>query len=331
MPAARRWPSTCSASRRRRHCRRTSRCGAASTASTRAALSGALEARTAVRLLTMRGTIHLLTPDGRATLRPLVQATLDQRRTRQPEQPAGGGRGRPTHWRGRRADGCGRRAAAGQAARRAAGRARSRTSRRPRSRTARASRRTAGAGAAARAVATVRRRGLPDRRAPGSAGRSLEVDLPARPPLPARVRAGHRRRRHHLVGRHRLGPVFAAMADELSSYQCDPDGRDGFDVAGAPHADGDDAGARAAARPLRQRVALARRPRPGHPDAGQAHAVDGQQRRRRHDRLRRRGAGGAVADRRRGRSTSSCSAGSPGRSAPSSTPRSAALETLLSR
>jgi hypothetical protein len=43
-----------------------------------AALSDALEARTAVRLLLMRGTIHLVTSTDAVRLRPLVQATLDR-------------------------------------------------------------------------------------------------------------------------------------------------------------------------------------------------------------------------------------------------------------
>jgi hypothetical protein len=41
-------------------------------------LSGALERGDAVRLLTMRGTIHVLTPDDALALRPWVQPALDQ-------------------------------------------------------------------------------------------------------------------------------------------------------------------------------------------------------------------------------------------------------------
>jgi hypothetical protein len=41
-------------------------------------LSAALERRDAVRLLTMRGTIHVLTPDDALALRPWVQLALDQ-------------------------------------------------------------------------------------------------------------------------------------------------------------------------------------------------------------------------------------------------------------
>ena len=41
-------------------------------------LSGALERGEAVRLLTMRGTIHVLTPDDALALRPWVQPALDQ-------------------------------------------------------------------------------------------------------------------------------------------------------------------------------------------------------------------------------------------------------------
>lgn len=43
-----------------------------------AELSGALERGDAVRLLTMRGTIHVLTPDDALALRPWVQPALDQ-------------------------------------------------------------------------------------------------------------------------------------------------------------------------------------------------------------------------------------------------------------
>ena len=43
-----------------------------------AELSDALERRDAVRLLTMRGTIHMLTPDDALALRPWVQPALDQ-------------------------------------------------------------------------------------------------------------------------------------------------------------------------------------------------------------------------------------------------------------
>ena len=41
-------------------------------------LSGALERREAVRFLTMRGTIHVLTADDALMLRPWVQPALDQ-------------------------------------------------------------------------------------------------------------------------------------------------------------------------------------------------------------------------------------------------------------
>lgn len=41
-------------------------------------LSGALARREAVRLLTLRGTIHVLTPDDALALRPWVQPALDQ-------------------------------------------------------------------------------------------------------------------------------------------------------------------------------------------------------------------------------------------------------------
>lgn len=54
-----------------------------------AELSDALETREAVRLLTMRGTIHVLTPDDALTLRPWVQPALDQvSRSNQLNRPA---------------------------------------------------------------------------------------------------------------------------------------------------------------------------------------------------------------------------------------------------
>ena len=43
-------------------------------------LSGALECREAVRFMTMRGTIHVLTPDDALALRPWVQPANDQHR-----------------------------------------------------------------------------------------------------------------------------------------------------------------------------------------------------------------------------------------------------------
>lgn len=53
-------------------------------------LSDALEDRTAVRLLTMRGTIHVLTADDALALRPWVQPALDQAaRSNQLNKPAG--------------------------------------------------------------------------------------------------------------------------------------------------------------------------------------------------------------------------------------------------
>ena len=52
-------------------------------------LSGALERREAVRLLTMRGTIHVLTPDDALALRPWVQPALDQQsKSNQNNRPA---------------------------------------------------------------------------------------------------------------------------------------------------------------------------------------------------------------------------------------------------
>jgi hypothetical protein len=52
-------------------------------------LSDHLERREAVRLLSMRGTIHVLTPDDALSLRPWVQPALDQlSRSSQPSRPA---------------------------------------------------------------------------------------------------------------------------------------------------------------------------------------------------------------------------------------------------
>ena len=65
-----------------------------------AALSGALEARTAVRLLLMRGTIHLVTPADAVRLRPLVQRDARPASPRQPEQPRRARTWTATHWRG---------------------------------------------------------------------------------------------------------------------------------------------------------------------------------------------------------------------------------------
>jgi hypothetical protein len=56
-----------------------------------AELAAALEARAVVRLLTMRGTIHVLTPDDALALRPWVQPALDQvSRSNQQNRPARG-------------------------------------------------------------------------------------------------------------------------------------------------------------------------------------------------------------------------------------------------
>ena len=56
---------------------------------TPAELSDALERRDGVRLLTMRGTIHVLTPDDALALRPWVQPALDQQsRSNQNNKPA---------------------------------------------------------------------------------------------------------------------------------------------------------------------------------------------------------------------------------------------------
>src|SRR6478672_9064869 len=56
-----------------------------------APLSRALEERTALRLLLMRGTIHLVTPDDAVALRPLLQPSLDKMtRNSQGSRPAAG-------------------------------------------------------------------------------------------------------------------------------------------------------------------------------------------------------------------------------------------------
>jgi hypothetical protein len=53
-----------------------------------AAVSAALEERTAVRLVLMRGTLHLVTADDALRLRPLVQPLLDRSRRQQSARPA---------------------------------------------------------------------------------------------------------------------------------------------------------------------------------------------------------------------------------------------------
>ena len=86
-----RWWTTCSASRRRRTCRPTSRSLPALEGFDPHELSEALESRRAVRLLTMRGTIHVLTPADALTLRRWVQPALDQQSaSNQMSRPARG-------------------------------------------------------------------------------------------------------------------------------------------------------------------------------------------------------------------------------------------------
>ena len=82
-----------------------------------------------------------------------------------------------------------------------------------------------------------------------------------RAPLPARLRPGHRRRRDGLVRRHRAGAGAKAM-DDLVRHE-DEDGRVLYDVPEGRARRRGRARAGAAARHLRQRLALPRRPRPG--------------------------------------------------------------------
>ena len=200
-------------------------------------LSGALERGGRVRLLTMRGTIHVLMPDDALALRPWVQPALDQaERSNQMSRPA---RRRP----GRRTGG-GRRAAPRRRA--AAGEASS-ASGSP----------AAFPGVPAGALAHTARERVPLvqvpprglwKRSGGVVYQTVENYL-GRPTTEVDVR--------ELVRRYlrafgpataadmttwsrvtRLGPVFAGDGDELVAVECE-DGRTRYDVPGAPYADGE--------------------------------------------------------------------------------------------
>ena len=161
-------------------------------------LSAALERGGAVRLLTMRGTIHVLTPRRRAGAAAVGAAGARPAEQEQPDEQAGSARagGRP----GRaRPGGCWPREPlpVKELGERLARRLSRRPGRRARPRRARAG--AAGAAAPARAVAALGRRGLPDRREPPRPADHRGRRPGAGAPLPPRVRPGHRRRHDGLV------------------------------------------------------------------------------------------------------------------------------------
>ena len=218
-------------------------------------VSRALEDRSLVRLLTMRGTIHLLTADDALTLRQWTQPCQDrERRSSQNTRPA-------LHldtetFNEAVRSGPGRRAAPDEGAGRGP---RRHLPRRPRQRA-----RPPGPGqpaarpaAAARGLEAVGRRRLPVRRPLGRPSARRAGPARDRPPLPARLRAGLRGRRHGVVGRDRDGrpaegdgrpggPRGPGRPPALRRGRRHPGRRGG-------------AGTRAAARHLRQRLALPRR------------------------------------------------------------------------
>ena len=281
-------------------------------------VTAGLEDRSLVRFLTMRGTVHLLVADDALMLRQWTALGARARDQDQPEhrpRPRGGPRGLP-----RRALGAPRRrTAAAEGARCGAGRTVPRRAGHP-ARAAGPVGRAAGAVPAARHLEGQRRRGLPVRRpvARPAAGRARRGG--DRPALPARVRPGHGRRRHRLVGHH---PARAGgQGDGRPGHPRGRAGQAALRRAGARARRRGRPGAGPAARPVRQRLALARRPGPGD-DPGDAEALDGRERRDGQHRLRRRHAGRPVAGHRRPRRGPLTPSGpSPSRSSPSSTTRS---------
>ena len=199
-------------------------------------LSGALERREAVRFLTMRGTIHVLTPDDALALRPWVQPALDQ-------QSSGNQMSRPA--RDVPADdlvsACRRLLADGPLPVRRLGELLAETFEGvPPGALAHKARERA-------PLVQVPPRGL-WKRSGGVVYQTVENHL-GRPMTTVDV--------PELVRRYlrafgpataadmttwsrvtRLGPVFAAMRDELVEVACE-DGRKRYDVPGAPYADGD--------------------------------------------------------------------------------------------
>ena len=262
-------------------CRRTSPCTHGSPSFDPYDVTRGARGRPLVRLLTMRGTIHLLTPADAVTLRPWTQPALDRVQRNHAAADAGArtaSRGRCDRRRTGRPEGAvrrGRRALpdlpSGDRAviargwcrwssylRAAPGRARRRAYE-PRRRLARP--------AARRARCRGRRTALSRRSArPRPPTTTLVGRHPARSGA-----GGHGSRTPR--GRGRQGAVRRARRRDRGRGHPRP----------AP-----------AARHLRQPLALARRARPGH-RTRQAQALDGRQRRRRDDALRRRVARGAVA------------------------------------
>ena len=200
-------------------------------------LSGAIERREAVRLLAMRGTIHVLTPDDALALRPWVQAGLDQQsNANQNSRPARDVPVRDLEEAVRRL------LADGPLPVRTLG-----------ERLAEVFPDVPAAALAHKARERVALVQVPPRGLWGASGgvvhQTVETWL-GRPSTTVDVR--------DLVRRYlrafgpatasdmttwsrvtRLGPVFASMADELVPVACE-DGRTRYDVEGAPYAEGDE-------------------------------------------------------------------------------------------
>ena len=266
-------------------------------------VSRQLEERQLVRLLTMRGTIHLLTPEDAAVLRPWVAARIEQE-VRVSQSIGDSPQRRQVEGRGSAAGRARRRSAPTEGDRAPPGRAVP-PPRHP-ARPARPEHRAARPAAATRLLEAAGWRGLRlrrplDRRTDGRAGRPGPGTA-----LPAGVRAGHRSRRHCLVG----GDPARACAQGHGRPR--PARGRGRPAALRRRGSADRRRGRArtgpAARHLRQRVAVPRRARPGHRPR-RPQVVDGHERRRRQHPVRRRLARRHLAGRRR---TGSRSTGSTG-------------------
>ena len=256
------------------------------------AVTRGLEDRSLVRLLTMRSTVHLLVADDALTLRQFTRPIHEQERRVSQNITAAlhldvddfvvALRGRAR-----------RRAAARQAARRGADRD---VPRRPatRARVPGPRRRSPGPAAAARVLEAARRRRLRLRRQLGRPPARGAGPGGGRAALPRGVRSGLRRRRHRLVRRPRHARRHRRHGRPGPAHVCGrQEARRPADRRDRPRGH---ARTRAAARGVRQRLALPRRPRPGH-RPGQAQELDGRERRAVRDGVRGRLARGAVAGR----------------------------------
>ncbi len=163
-------------------------------------VTAGLEDRSLVRFLTMRGTVHLLVADDALMLRQWT-APVHEREIKISQSIGPAREVDREAFLAALSDAPRRRAAAAEGARRGAGRTVPRRTGHP-ARAAGPVGRAAGAVPAARHLEGQRWRGLPVRRplARPAAGRARRRG--DRAALPARVRPGHRRRRHRLVGRH---------------------------------------------------------------------------------------------------------------------------------